>query len=510
MKPGQSPKKPRKKQRAGGKTGTPNSLERQGLQGNVHKGIKKMMGSKGTVIYVGKRRLRTMAEVLEYLGVGCASTARKAGNRGVKNPSKKGPAKRDLEQEFQGFYEWVVGKVEEAKKNSFLTLARLREMLEDEEGIKVGRPVLRYTLKRLGFKYCKRVGKWISRRNEERVQRRLFEFLKWAVKWSEPDPTKPGKYCWTIPICFQDETFMYSAQFREHSICAPKKKGGKKVDRAFDNKTDGKGTRVNCIGCIFAGTGHTGGQPKTKDGGMECLQTWKSTWTGKNHRFSGKYVCAEQIHQFYRECVFVHLGENGFVVLDNASTHKEYTEELKEMEEDELLAFILQKIDAAVPGSYRAGYVHDEFEKLCGTGGMANPGAPALRKFIRSHLLMDTKLNEEAKLYEATLRYLPQYYPECNAIERFWALLKRYYYDTPRNLPHKTRIAQALAKIPEGYIEACVQSSLTWMHNKYAKLCKQAKFGGTQMEVHDDELVEEMQAGSDSESDSDSEEYNHN
>ena len=198
------------------------------------------------------------------------------------------------------------------------------------------------------------------------------------------------------------------------------------------------------------------------------------------------------------------------MILDNASTHKEFTEELKEMDGDALHTFILEKIHEAPAGSYRAGYVSDEFDKLRGgTGDIFDPQAPALRKFIRQHLLMDTTLNETAKAYEVLLRYLPQYYPECNAIERFWALLKRYYYDTPRNLPHKTRIAQALGKIPAGYIESCIQSSLAWMHRKYEKMRKLKKFGGTQeMEIHEDE--DEMDSDCDSESDSDSEEYRYN
>lgn len=488
MKEGVSPKKKRRAQRKGGKTGSKFSKEYQTLAGNVHTAAKEMMGSKGTVIYVGKKRLRTTAEVVEYLTKVSASTARKAGNHGPREPKKKGPAPRDLEQEFVGFYEWVVEQVEGAKKDSFLTVGRLKEKLYEDKGIQVSRKVLRFTLKRLGFKYCKRVGKWTSRRHEERVQRRLFEFLKWVVLVSEKCPD--GKYRWIPPVAFQDETFMYSAKFREHSICAPVKKGAKRVDRTYDHNSEGDGTRVNCIGCIFS---HID-QPKSAGGGMECLQTWKSTWVGKNHRFSGKYVDAEAIEKFYRECVWEYVGEGGFVVLDNASTHKQYTEEMKLMDENDLETFIEEKLSEAPLGSYRAGYVTKEFEKLEKT-------APKMRTFIKRHHLMDTKLNEEAKRFEITLRYLPQYYPECNAIERFWALLKRYYYDSPRSLPHKTRLAQAIEKIPKNYIQDCMQASLVWMHRKYEKMSKLTKFGGKATEVEDDELVEEMAAGSDSDSD---------
>ena len=83
-----------------------------------------------------------------------------------------------------------------------------------------------------------------------------------------------------------------------------------------------------------------------------------------------------------------------------------------------------------------------------------------LAKIVREYRLYDTELYLSAKDYEQVLKYLPQYYPELNPIERYWCLLKKSYYDTDANLDWEARLELALSKISDEYIQSCFSKSL--------------------------------------------------
>ena len=129
-------------------------------------------------------------------------------------------------------------------------------------------------------------------------------------------------------------------------------------------------------------------------------------------------------------------------------------------------------------------YVKQERAKLEQKHGVLLE-AQNLRGFIRKHHLMDTQLEELAAQFGVALVYGPQYHPEANPIERYWALLKRYYYDTDPTLPHKTRMALALAKMPEDYADKCINASLRWCWEKHEAMGKQPGFGGPASAVQD-------------------------
>ena len=233
--------RPRKRQREGGKQGRPFDEEKRRLLGCVWTQAKVLLKS-GSSFYVGKKKLRTVKEVFEYLtkcsgNVGRTNREDKPGGA-VQPTQKKGPKPVLLEERFADFYEWVVEKIENAKKGSFVTLDSLKRDLDIENGIPVSKRLLRRTLRRLGFKYVTRVGKWFSRRNEERIQRRLADFLEFAVQNSSfREEIKKGKtvkvYYWNVPVAFEDESFVHEKGFRKASICAPVEPGSKTVDRTM-------------------------------------------------------------------------------------------------------------------------------------------------------------------------------------------------------------------------------------------------------------------------------------
>lgn len=343
-----------------------------------------------------------------------------------------------------------------------------------------------------------RKGKWLSRRNEERVVRRLFEFCKWVVARSQR-VVKGGKtrYEWLKPVGFQDETSIQDGEFRKHSWAAPIAEGSKKVDNFYD-VGKGNGTRVNVLHTIFT---LLETQPESADGSPSCLVHWKSSWTGKKHPYVGEWVTGEHIVKYFTDEVF-HELQGGAVCVDNAMTHKVYVEKMQNMDVNDLQNHIEGKIAQAAKGSYRAEYVKSEWAKLKGKY-VETP--KKMREFIKQHHLMDTVLREKGLLYNCEVVYLAQYHPESNPIERYWALLKRRYYDTDPSKPHAERMRLALAGIPADFVQKCIEKSLKWVWDKYDELRALPKFGGPgPVAVVGDASLGDLGLENSSDSDSDS------
>ena len=455
---------------------------------------------------INGKKYTTVGDMFERLSgvsksVGKTHSGKKADE--IPPPAKPGPKPTSVDEKFEGFYDWVSEKIEGVKKSGFLTLPMLKVALRLERGLTVSLRLLRRTLRKLGFRYVKRVGKWASRRHEERIQRRLFSFLEWVVAHSsreeieqeeaEAMPPLAGKrkrkaesdgklyrYVWNLPVGFQDESFVYDAVWRKFSWCG--------MDKTSDLGKKGDGVRVNMIHCLFS---HLCPQPS--DGcHPKSLVTWKSSWTGKRHEYSGSTVDGDHILKYFSTRVFPELP-GGVVLTDGAGNHKEYTDDMRGMGEEELEEMIQQKCKDASKGSYR-WWVWKKFTEKK-QEALFPLEAPQLRKFIRDHVLIDTKLWARAQQFSCLLMYLPQYYPECNPIERYWALLKRYYYDTDPKLPHTTRLNEALARIPEDYPSKCIQKSLAWCYAKFAEMKRKKGAGGAEaVEVGDAEQLEDIES----------------
>jgi len=410
-------------------------------------------------------------------------------------PVKPGAKPQDLDSDsrFAGFYDWISEKVERAKTSGFLSLPGIVRDLKREEDVVVSLRVLRRTMRKLGFVYAKRKGLWISRRQEYRVQVRLWGFVKWAVENStrveveeneqdgqEPPRKRPNRskeedgkqyaYFWNFPVGFQDESWVQECAFPDRSWC-------KNKDRTKDNKTKGEGSRVNMIHTIFANTTDTLAQPIVETGArkgkLAAFVAWKSTWTGKTHEFRGNFTNAGHIRYYFDSRVFPQLAEGGVAVIDNAQTHKEHIQDLKTMDEDELKELIMEKT-AYTPEEKRQKsrkfLIRQVFDTESGPFGM---GDKELRKFIMKHHLYDTVLGEMSKRWGVVLNFLPQYHPECNPIERFWAELKRRYYNTDPNQTWVKRMEQAMAQIHEHFAHLCIQKSLKWCYKKYDEMKRQ-------------------------------------
>lgn len=509
-------KKKRKKQRSGMRQGSHfKSEETLALLGTVYDAALAI----DTITLKNKKKLTTAKAKFEFLtkagvsvgkrwaGVPLADVPRPAG--------KPGPTPLTVDEKFEGFYDWVSAKIEGVKKGGYLTLQIIKTDLQAERGLAVSIRALRRTMKKFGFRYLKRQGTWESRRQEERIQRRLFAFLEWVlasssrteVPQAEPDahagkgarkrkPEGDGgfyRYHWNTAIAFEDESWVYDCVFRAASWCKTSNKGA-------DKQKKGDGVRVNMLYTIFT---HLTPQPMQGNGyHPEALVTWKSTWTGKSHEFAGPTVLSDHILKYFGSRVFPEMGAQGHVLVDGAGNHKEYVDEMLGMQDFELVRLIKDKCEKAEKGSYRAWVwkVFQEQEKKVGALGMEEP---QLRTFIRDHYLIDTKLYALAALFHCTLKYLPQYHPEANPVERVWALLKRYYYDTDPTLPHTTRLREALMRIPPDYVDKCIQKSLQWCYQKYAEMKKQSKFGGAIVVVGDAEALDDAVDSGDSDSDSD-------
>ena len=481
---GPKPGAKRKPQRAGRSQGKKFSLEKKKDLGRSYVFLKKLLAdNSGKLLWSGKK-VTTVEKLFELAHPGgTVSTARgyaaglEAGT--LHEPKKKGPPQKGPESSdflFFDLFDFICGKIENAKKGSFVTIDTLKRDLMHEEGAKVSKRFLRRTLKRMGFRWVKRKGKWLSRRGEERVQRRLFEFCKWAVAHSKR-VVEGGKvrYQWSSvkPIGFQDETSIYDGEFRKYSWVAPVEKGSKKVDHFYD-VGKGQGTRVNILHTIFTKVD----QPESSPGVPSCLIHWKSSWTGKKHPYIGEHCTGDHIEKYFCEEVFHHVSPGGAVCVDNASTHKVYADSMRDMDSNALEGHIETKIAKAAKGSYRAGFVKSQWKKLK-SKYVDSPKESTMREFIKRHHLMDTVLREKGALYDVEVVYLAQYHPEANPIERYWALLKHRYYDTDPSKPHAQRMAEALSGIPTDFVQKCIEKSLKWVHDKFDELSALPKFGGS-------------------------------
>ena len=443
-----------------------------------------------------KKSLRTVALLFQFMMGGLASVSsgleysnRLESGATLAQPLKTGPESNNVHARFEGFYDWVFEKVDASKKKGNVTLPSLKRALQEEHGVRCSERFLRKALKKAGFRYVKRDGAWISRRNEYRVQEKLWYFLEWAVQHSlreelsaaeyaemrgdtvgdgSPKRKKKAKnddgkffaYAWTMNVAFQDETAIQTNQKTPHSWCLTS-------DKKYDYGPKGKGYRVNVLHTIF---GHHNLEPlEPKTGLPKAFKCWSSNWKGqKKHEFVGSTVTSEHIDKYFADYVFCEVGQgDSRVLIDNASTHKKMVQRLKEMDVDALDLQIREKTDCTDPNS-RKSRLRRLYRKDYPDCFRSEADAKDLRKFIRTHHLFDTTLSDLAEMFETSVQYLPQYHPECNPIERYWAMLKRLYNAADSDEPWQNRVKIALHQIPRNFANLCIQKSLEWVYERHA------------------------------------------
>jgi len=157
-------------------------------------------------------------------------------NDGILSDSaKRGPKTQKLEFKHADLEDWIDAKVEAAKNGGYLTLGTLRDSLSEEKNIHVSRHLLRTCLRRLGFRYVKRRAEYVSKRMAPHVQVFLRDHCAWVSEHVELNAAT-GKYVWTVPVYFMDESYIYTSEYRKMSWV--------RSDKTCDYGEKGKGTRI--------------------------------------------------------------------------------------------------------------------------------------------------------------------------------------------------------------------------------------------------------------------------
>ena len=155
--------------------------------------------------------------------------------------------------------------------------------------------------------------------------------------------------------------------------------------------------------------------------------------------------------------------------MDNASTHKQFLQKLQSWSEKEVECWITDKLSSAED--------HAAFHKYCEEIKHA-PGSKkymaALIRYVREHSLRDLALVKALNDININVVYTPAYHPEFQPIERFWALLKRYFEETDRDKKFEERMREAIARIPADYPQKCIQSALRRCWKEHAKMVEEA------------------------------------
>ena len=342
--------------------------------------------------------------------------------------------------EFEFLFEWVLEKVEAAKKGGFLTLKILSEALWAEKQLKVTFSELTSALHMLGFKYCRRKALYSSRRDSEAVQMAL----KRHCQWVRERVTKVGdrwRFTEGAGVCFQDESWVHASDFRLESWCL---EGDATCDLG-----GGSGPRIALLDTIFSfqfatdtrkhwNTGRKTGDTKARHGG----KNYHGNCTG------------ELIAEYFGDYVFTHGPLTA--LCDNCSTHHSFEENLKDFKYEDLWAWVIEEeADNAERKEFQKEV--KKWDKL--------PEREARRecmKWIRAKNLRTRKLEGLAAIFNCKVRYLPPYHPETNPIEYLWCRLKKLFRDQPLPLTWEERLRRSYEKIDEAFIDSQIDRSIRW------------------------------------------------
>jgi len=142
----------------------------------------------------------------------------------LSDPWRTGPKPRKLELEFPTLVDYVTSLVEGAKFGGYLTKEKIKAKLLDEFGpaAACSLKLLARTLRRLGFKWKKRKGQYITKKYSPETLQRLENFCKWTYDHTNWDPAENLWY-WDagMQVGYSDETFLVSGEFARHSWTAP-------------------------------------------------------------------------------------------------------------------------------------------------------------------------------------------------------------------------------------------------------------------------------------------------
>ena len=360
--------------------------------------------------------------------------------------TREGVKKTALECVFTDLDEFIRDEIVEARKQKYLTVHYLAEKASKYFSSRITPQRMKRALKRLGYEYRKREGKYVNRRHEPKNLFRLKSFCEWVEKNVERDPAT-GLYKFKIPVGFGDGANEYTKSFRASSWIVRNDPILSTCEKPRKEKDAGQ--RLNMLGAIYSASYD-----------MDSFTAWNGADVGKN-----AYAKSRDIINHTEKHVVPNLprGTGAVYVLDNASNNKKIDEYVKDASADKVHDWI---IEHDMDQQRFEDWWKAESPK-CTTKKQEKL---ALLRYIRTNIDEFTELAQILRGNDIQLRYLPAYYPECNPIELIWAHIKREYKSTDAKKPWKQRLEEAMAKVTEKQIEQSFDRSIRYSLDRLQEL----------------------------------------
>ena len=347
-------------------------------------------------------------------------------------------SKNALEVVFPDLDKYIKEEIEKARKRKHLTIGILSESASEYFQFRITRQRMKRALKRLGYEYADRAGKYINRRHEPQNLAKLRAFCQW-VKDHCVYNADTDLYTFTIPVAFGDGANEYTRAFRSRSWLL---RNDPLLSTCEKPRKKDCGQRVNMLGAIYSNAFD-----------MASFTAWNSSEAGKN-----PYAKHDDIYHHTMTHVLPNLGGPGsgaVYVLDNAGNNKKVVDGFQEAKADDIHDWI----NAHDPDMERWEKYWLEESPACST--KLQEKAMMLR-YIRDHVDEFSILAQELKKRGVKLVYLPAYYPECNPIELIWAYIKKEYKATDAKKPWRQRLDEAHAKVTEEQVDKCFDHSIRY------------------------------------------------
>ena len=367
---------------------------------------------------------------------------------------------------------FIRDEIKKARKGGHLTVKILAE--KATKYFDCGRPIkpqrMKRALKRLGYEYKSRDGKYVNRRTTPENLAKLKKFCEWVFANVTQD--ERGLYTFKVPVGFGDGANEYTKAFRGRSWVL---RMVPELMTAEKGRKKDTGTRLNMLGAIYS---------HSYD--MNSFTTWSSSDKTKN-----KYCKSSDIvdHTVDHVCPNLPSGTGAVYVLDNAANNKKVEDDLRNASTDEIHDWINEHdLDQAR---------FNAFWKANSEGKTEKQQKAELLRYIRLHIDEFTDLARLLREHDVKLLYLPAYYPECNPIELIWAHIKREFKATDVNLPWKQRLEIAHSKITEEQIDLSFDRSIRYCLDRLVELRDTDTVHGEGVDdhvVYDDEDASDEEA----------------
>ena len=358
--------------------------------------------------------------------------------------------KQALEVSLPDLDLFIRDEIVKARKGGHLTVEILTAKANDYfrgDGIRIKEQRMRRALRRLGYEYKKREGKYVNRRHEAKNLKKLKEYCEWVAENVQWDAAAK-LYKFKVPVGFGDGANEYTKSFRALSWMLSKDPVLSTCEKPKDENRQ-PGQRLNMLGAVY---GHSFD--------MNSFEAWNSDEAGRN-----AYAKSSDIVRHTANHVVPNLprGTGAVYVLDNASNNKKIDETLRAATNDELHDWINQHDPD--PARFQK-YWEDEVANETAAGKEKK----LMFRYIRTHVDEFTEIAQLLRTHDIKLKYLPAYYPECNPIELIWAQIKKAYKKTDSSLPWRQRLDEAHAEVKEEQIDKAFDHCIRYCLDRLVEL----------------------------------------